>query len=178
MWFIFVGNCEKNEPVLIESLFFPYGMEKNNTMLYNYMFFCLLDMGWFSYGKVFIWDGTPSQNHISPRCQPHCVAGRHMRIWVELQPTWGGGTQWKMIHMKPTYIGALLTLKKSRWWFQIFFYVQPYLGKISNLTNMFQRGWNHQLEIDLPVSPVLNMFTKEATRRHVHPQEFSYVFFN
>ena len=24
------------------------------------------------------------------------------------------------------------------------FYFSPYLGKISNLTNMFQRGWNHQ----------------------------------
>ena len=26
----------------------------------------------------------------------------------------------------------------------IIFYVHPYLGKISNLTNSFQRGWNHQ----------------------------------
>ena len=26
------------------------------------------------------------------------------------------------------------------------FYFHPYLGKISNLTNIFQRGWNHQLE--------------------------------
>ena len=25
------------------------------------------------------------------------------------------------------------------------FYFHPYLGKISNLTNIFQRGWNHQL---------------------------------
>ena len=25
------------------------------------------------------------------------------------------------------------------------FYFHPYLGKISNLTNMFQIGWNHQL---------------------------------
>ena len=33
----------------------------------------------------------------------------------------------------------------SRWWFQIFVYVQPYLGKWSNLTNIFQMGWNHQL---------------------------------
>ena len=24
------------------------------------------------------------------------------------------------------------------------FYVHPYLGKIPNLTNMFQVGWNHQ----------------------------------
>ena len=34
----------------------------------------------------------------------------------------------------------------TRWWFQIIFYVHPYLGKWSNLTNMFQVGWNHQLE--------------------------------
>ena len=26
------------------------------------------------------------------------------------------------------------------------FYFHPYLGKTSNLTNIFQRGWNHQLE--------------------------------
>ena len=29
------------------------------------------------------------------------------------------------------------------------FYVHPYLGKIPNLTNIFQRGWNHQLDIHL-----------------------------
>ena len=33
----------------------------------------------------------------------------------------------------------------SRWWFQIFFYFHPYLGKIPILTNIFQMGWNHQL---------------------------------
>ena len=27
----------------------------------------------------------------------------------------------------------------TRWWFQIFFF-HPYLGKISNLTNIFQMG--------------------------------------
>ena len=35
---------------------------------------------------------------------------------------------------------------KPRWWFEIFFYVHPYLGKVSNLTDIFQMGWNHQLE--------------------------------
>ena len=25
------------------------------------------------------------------------------------------------------------------------FYFHPYLGKISNLTSIFQMGWNHQL---------------------------------
>ena len=28
------------------------------------------------------------------------------------------------------------------------FYVQPYLGKIPILTDIFQMGWNHQLEKD------------------------------
>ena len=40
------------------------------------------------------------------------------------------------------------TCTKTRW-FQICFIFtifHPYLGKISNLTNIFQRGWNHQLE--------------------------------
>ena len=31
----------------------------------------------------------------------------------------------------------------TRWWFRIFF--SPYLGKWSNLTNVSQMGWNHQL---------------------------------
>jgi len=35
---------------------------------------------------------------------------------------------------------------KTGWWFQIFFYFHPYLGKISDLTNIYQRGWNHQPE--------------------------------
>ena len=30
-----------------------------------------------------------------------------------------------------------------------FFYFHPYLGKWSNLTNIFQMGWNHQLEKQL-----------------------------
>ena len=29
------------------------------------------------------------------------------------------------------------------------FYFHPYLGRISNLTNIFQMGWNHQLEKSL-----------------------------
>ena len=27
------------------------------------------------------------------------------------------------------------------------YYFHPYLGKIPNLTNIFQRGWNHQLDM-------------------------------
>ena len=35
----------------------------------------------------------------------------------------------------------------SRWWFQTIFYFHPYLGKWSNLTNIFKIDWNHQLVI-------------------------------
>ena len=35
----------------------------------------------------------------------------------------------------------------SRWWFQKKKYFHPYLGKISILTNIFQMGWNHQLDL-------------------------------
>ena len=30
------------------------------------------------------------------------------------------------------------------------FYFHPYLGKWSNLTNIFEMGWNHQLDILIP----------------------------
>ncbi len=42
--------------------------------------------------------------------------------------------------------------KNPGWWFQIFFYVHPYLGKWSNLTNIFQMGWNHQNETQAQLS--------------------------
>ena len=35
----------------------------------------------------------------------------------------------------------------TRWWFQTFLSnFHPYLGKITILTNIFQMGWNHQLD--------------------------------
>ena len=37
-------------------------------------------------------------------------------------------------------------LSITRWWFQIFVYFHPYLGEWSILTNIFQMGWNHQLD--------------------------------
>ena len=30
-----------------------------------------------------------------------------------------------------------------------YFYFHPYLGKIPNLTNIFQMGWNHQPDEDM-----------------------------
>ena len=37
------------------------------------------------------------------------------------------------------------TIKLNRLVVSNIFYCHPYLGKIPSLTNMFQRGWNHQL---------------------------------
>ena len=37
-------------------------------------------------------------------------------------------------------ISSLILSSPSGWWFQIFFYFHPYLGKIPNLTNIFQMG--------------------------------------
>ena len=34
----------------------------------------------------------------------------------------------------------------TRWWFQTCFFVHPYLEKWSKLTNIFQMGWNHQVD--------------------------------
>ena len=44
------------------------------------------------------------------------------------------------------WIESICWRKKTRWWFQTCFCVHPYLGKIPNLTNIFQRGWIHQPE--------------------------------
>ena len=44
----------------------------------------------------------------------------------------------------------LCEVKRSETWLGMvsnMFYVHPYLGKWSNLTNIFQMGWNHQPEL-------------------------------
>ena len=37
----------------------------------------------------------------------------------------------------------------SKWWFQILLHFRLYLGKIANLTNILELGWNHQSAIFL-----------------------------
>ena len=44
------------------------------------------------------------------------------------------------------------------------FYFHPYLGKIPNLTNIFQMGWNHQLAYVLG-SKLPNVFLCDAHTR-------------
>ena len=49
------------------------------------------------------------------------------------------------------------------------FYFHPYLGKISNLTNIFQRGWNHQLVLQYAIAarPETNFFRKRELEKPV-----------
>ena len=44
----------------------------------------------------------------------------------------------------------------ASWWFQTF-YFHPFLGKISNLTNIFQMGWNHQPVVVVSETLKLNL---------------------
>ena len=48
-------------------------------------------------------------------------------------------TEWLFSAWKKRSLNRL-----SVWRFQFFFNFHPYLGKMSNLTNIFQTGWNHQ----------------------------------
>ena len=57
----------------------------------------------------------------------------------------GGG--FKYLLFSPRMFGEdepILTSIFFRWFVSNIFCFHPYLGKISNLTNIFQRGWNHQ----------------------------------
>ena len=45
----------------------------------------------------------------------------------------------------------------SRWWFQIFLYFHPYLGTISNLTNIFQMVRFHNLTRAGPPQSWMNL---------------------
>ena len=84
---------------------------------------------------TYFWRGGASTTkqfvYVSPR-----------NFGVKMNPMVGG----------PTFLSSCVikTPKThTRWWFQIFFYVHPYLGNIPILTNIFQMGWNHQPDIDL-----------------------------
>ena len=57
----------------------------------------------------------------------------------------------------------------GRWWFQSFFYFHPYLGKIPILTNIFQRGWNHQLVLCITLPPVIMVSWKIAHLKTINP---------
>ena len=53
-----------------------------------------------------------------------------------------------------------------------YFLFSPLLGKWSNLTNIFQMGWNHQLEISAPF-PWIPMFSKKCFTQEISEDSFS-----
>ena len=52
----------------------------------------------------------------------------------------------------------------SRWWFQIYIFFNPCLGKIPILTNMFQRGWNHRPDIYIYIN--LDLYLKSKAQKN------------
>ena len=56
----------------------------------------------------------------------------------------------------------------SRWWFQTILYFHPYLGKIPNLTNIFQMDWNHQLVYLWMLPPGKRMPSGHQNDRSLH----------
>ena len=54
---------------------------------------------------------------------------------------------WSLIHCRREEDSLHSKKNNCSWWFQLFFIFTPHLGMISNLTDIFQMGWNHQLDI-------------------------------
>ena len=77
-----------------------------------------------------------------PVLDPAIVTG--MEVSQSKKSHLSGGKRLRWIFFFDTEHGPY---SKTRWWFQICFFVHPYLGGWSNLTNIFQMGWNHQLDI-------------------------------
>ena len=50
------------------------------------------------------------------------------------------------------------------------FYFHPYLGKIPNLTNIFQMGWNHQL-VSPQKNPIITPWKINGWNLRIHPIE-------
>ena len=50
------------------------------------------------------------------------------------------------------------------------FYFHPYLGKVSILTNIFQRGWNHQPETNMKMENHLTSFMVDYSKNVTTPK--------
>ena len=78
------------------------------------------------------------------RSQPLIL--RVIRATIIFFVWWSGWFLWGFVQI-PLRHTCWATTCWTGWWFQIFF-IFIYSGKGSNLTNIFQMGWNHQLVID------------------------------
>ena len=74
----------------------------------------------------------------------------------------------------PTRITSLLRYLNTRWWFQIAFIFTPTLGRWSNVTHIFQTGWNYQLEYHLTWLEVVlseNFWDGKNDSKRFHPEK-------
>jgi len=84
-----------------------------------------------------------------------CISGDTCILWdCSFSWTWFWGNEvhlvlqssyWEIIWGGDQEMLSLQSQWLSRWWFQTCFIFTPYLRKWSNLTNIFQVGWNYQL---------------------------------
>ena len=72
----------------------------------------------------------------TPRMQTLCKPKGLSRWWFLLEVSLGSVEE----SWFNNFYTEILLIQKARWWFQIFFYFHPYLGKIPILTNIFQTG--------------------------------------
>ena len=122
-----------------------------NHEFWGGLYTCYIGFLWFS---IVFWDAPLLVRGLTLKPTGHisCSAWRLTRCppsWCPLpcRGTW----RWKMDSGILNHMHIYI-YRCTGWWFQIFFYVHPYLGKWSNLTNIFQMGWNHQ-----PVYHVCNV---------------------
>ena len=93
------------------------------------------------------WDDVGSRSTTYSRCESVGWKGQ----------SWKLGCFWEAFTKILKHIWEI-TWIFSGWWFQIFFSFHPYLGKFSNLTHIFQMGWNHQLVLLLRAGPAWFFF--------------------
>ena len=88
--------------------------------------------------------------------------------WVPHWKNWWTRKPYQLRNQLLTYQKKCPSTVFSRWWFQLFFYFHPYLGKISNLTTIFSDGLV-QPPTTFPV-PRVWTFSDFVTRRERNPQ--------
>ena len=89
-------------------------------------------------------------------CLRQAIVNKHVQdpVWSPAEEPLSQGDR---MNLDQSFICSFLFRWSSGWWFQK--KNHHYLGKIPILTNIFQRGWNHQLVIHLCSMLCIRMFT-------------------
>ena len=93
----------------------------------------------------------PSLKQREKRCWKSLISGNHRFVFLS---AWHLRVYdcWLLLKIQKSWIGILESEHVFRVVVSKIFYFHPYLGKTPILTNIFQIGWNHQLDY-----PVANM---------------------